>query len=302
MAAKSYPVFHVDAFTRQRFCGNPAVVVAAADDLATPDMLRLANELHRGDTVFVLRPDAGDHDLRLRYFTPTREVPFVAHATIAAHFALGVDGAPQPEHRRQKTGAGIIDVRVRGSGDDRVVAISLAAPTLGKSLDERERAQVLDALGLSSVELDPACPLQIAQKGGTRLMIGLRSTRRLDALKPDLGSLRRLSAHVGADGYFVFARDGAGDGCLTEARLFCPAIGIDEDPVSGNAHGMLGVYLYAHGLLAATDGRVQFRGLQGRVLGRPGRVQVELTTAGQSVSSITIEGEAVLVYRTTIET
>jgi len=190
---------------------------------------------------------------------------------------------------------------VRGAGDDRIVAISLAAPTLGKSPDERERTQVLDALGLGSAELDPACPMQVAQKGGTRLLIGLRSVRRLDSLKPDLAALRRLSAHVGADGYFIFARDGAADGCLTEARLFCPAIGIDEDPVSGNAHGMLGVYLYAHGLLAATDGRPRFAGMQGRALGRPGRVQIELTTAGASVSSITIEGEAVLVYRTTVE-
>jgi PhzF family phenazine biosynthesis protein len=301
MAARRYPVFLVDAFTRRRFCGNPALVVLEADDLTASDMRMLANELHHGDTAFVLAPTADDHDLRLRFFTPEREVPFVAHATVAAHFALGVDDARRPTAVRQMTGAGIIDVRMEGRGDERTVAITLAAPTLGKILDERARSQVLDALGLSSVDIDPACPMQITQKGSTRLMIGLKSIRQLDAVKPDLATLRRLSAHVGVDGYFLFGRDGAGEGCLTEARMFCPAIGVDEDPVSGNAHGMLGVYLYAHGLVTASEGRVKFAGLQGRTLGRPGRVQIELATNGASVSSVTIEGEAVLVYRTTVE-
>jgi PhzF family phenazine biosynthesis protein len=106
---------------------------------------------------------------------------------------------------------------------------------------------------------------------------------------------------VGADGFFVFARAGVADGYLTEARMFCPAIGVDEDPVSGNAHGMLGVYLIAHDLLAPGNGRATFAGLQGRALGRPGRVQVELATSGRNVARVTIEGQAVLVYRTTVE-
>ena len=56
----------------------------------------------------------------------------------------------------------------------------------------------------------------------------------------------------------------------TESRMFCPALGIPEDPVSGNAHGMLGVYLVTHGLMTPKDGRVVFRGQQGHV-GAPPR-------------------------------
>jgi PhzF family phenazine biosynthesis protein len=305
MSARELPVFHIDAFTRRRFCGNPAVVVLDADCLTAAEMRMLANELHHGDTAFVLRPDAADHDLKLRFFTPARELPFAGHATVAAHFALGLDAGtrntPRTARVRQHTGAGIIDVEVRGQGDERSIAITLAPPTLGKVLDEREKSQVLDALGLGSTELDPSCPLQVVLKGSTRLMVGLKSARQLGGLRPDLGTLRRLSAHVGADGFFVFARAGVEDGYLTEARMFCPAIGVDEDPVSGNAHGMLGVYLVAHDLIAPGDGRTSFAGSQGRALGRPGRVQVELEVSGRSVSRVTIAGQAVLVYRTTVE-
>jgi PhzF family phenazine biosynthesis protein len=301
VTARTLPVFRVDAFTRERFRGNPAVVVLDADSLSTAAMRTLANELHQGDTAFVLRPDSSDHDLRVRFFTPTRELPFVGHATVAAHFALGIDRPSQPARVRQQTGAGIVEVEVRGSGASRLIAMTLAPPTLGPVLGDQDRARVLDALGLSSAELDQDCPLQLAVKGSTRLMIGLQSVGQLDSLRPDLAQLRRLSAHVGADGYFVFARSGVESGCLTEARMFCPAIGIDEDPVSGNAHGMLGIYLLAHGLVAPVDGRVAFAGLQGRALGRLGRVRVELALPNARVASVTISGEAVLVYRTTVE-
>jgi PhzF family phenazine biosynthesis protein len=294
-------VFRVDAFTRKRFCGNPAVVVLAADDLTSSEMHALANELHRGDTAFVLKPDGADHDLKVRFFTPTRELPFVGHATVAAHFALGLESTAQPTRVRQLTGAGIVDVEVRGRGVERMIAVSLAPPTLGKTLNDSDKGSVLDALGLRSADLDPHCPLQVALKGSTRLMIGLQSAHQLDGLRPDLGVLRRLSAHIGADGYFVFARQGAEEGCLTEARMFCPAIGVDEDPVSGNAHGMLGVYLLAHQLLAPTDGHATFTGAQGRALGRPGRVLVELATTTEGVAAVTIVGAAVLVYQTTVE-
>jgi PhzF family phenazine biosynthesis protein len=263
-------------------------------------MHRLANELHRGDTVFVTRPEVREHDLKLRFFTPTREVPFIGHCTIAAHYALGCDGAERPRHVRQETGAGVIDVEVRGQGEDRTIAMTLSPPTLGRLLDERERSQVLDALGLSTGELDGACPMRIAFKGGSRLLIGLKSVRRLDVLKPDLAMLKRLSMHLGADGFFVFAREGATEGCLTESRMFCPAIGIDEDPVSGNAHGMLAVYFQVHGLLSVAGGRASFQGLQGRALGRLGRVDIEIKIVDANVASVTVAGQAVLVYRTTV--
>jgi PhzF family phenazine biosynthesis protein len=82
--------------------------------------------------------------------------------------------------------------------------------------------------------------------------------------------------------------------------MFCPAIGIPEDPVSGNAHGMLGVYLAAHGLVPRSGDLVQFSGAQGHYLGRPGQVDVELEFAGGSVGSIRVVGDAVLVFETSL--
>ena len=72
--------------------------------------------------------------------------------------------------------------------------------------------------------------------------------------------------------------------------------GIPEDPVSGNAHGMLGVYLVNHGLLQPKNGNVVFRGHQGQWVRRPGVVDVAVESSGKVAQSVRITGDAVIVY------
>jgi PhzF family phenazine biosynthesis protein len=299
--SRSIHVFQVDAFTDRRFTGNPAGVVLGADVLADDEMLAIARELNNADTAFVLKPDGDDHDLRVRFFTPRTEASFVGHATVAAHYVLSRrDGTPARLRQRQKSGR--VDVEVRGQGVDRRIAVRQSPPPLGRELNERERLAVLDALALSSADLDPRCPIQIVGSGSTRLMIGVRGPEQLKTLKPDFNRLNTLSAQLGAAGHFVFTLQSRTAGCLTESRMFCPALGIPEDPVSGNAHGLLGAYLARHGLLpAAVDGRVRFSGAQGQAVQRPGRVDVELELADGVPGAVWIVGQAVLVFETTIE-
>jgi PhzF family phenazine biosynthesis protein len=83
--------------------------------------------------------------------------------------------------------------------------------------------------------------------------------------------------------------------------MFCPALGIPEDPVSGNAHGLLGVYLAEHKLLRlATEGRVNFSGVQGHYVHRSGRVDVELEMKDGAVDGVWIVGQAVSIFETEI--
>jgi PhzF family phenazine biosynthesis protein len=96
----------------------------------------------------------------------------------------------------------------------------------------------------------------------------------------------------------MFAFNAHGAAHQVESRMFCPALGIAEDPVSGNAHGLLGVYLAHLGLLAPADGRVQFSGVQGHYLHRPGRVEVELEFRDGRLEGVWIRGQAVSIFRT----
>jgi PhzF family phenazine biosynthesis protein len=299
MPSRTVTVYQVDAFTRQLFAGNPAGVVLGAEVLSDHEMQALARELNNSDTAFVLPADDDDHDIRLRFFTPEREVSFVGHATLAAQFARVHAGQAQTGTLRQKSRAGIYEVEIARSAKDVSIAIYQPPPVLQDALDEREGSAIRDALGFDSAALDPRCPLLIAGRDSTRLMVGLRSADLLASLTPDFEALKRLSPHLGADGYFLFVRDAFGAN-TTDSRMFCPVIGIPEDPVSGNAHGMLGAYLVQNGLLAVKAGRAAFIGHQGRTMERPGQVHVEVEGESGNPRRVRISGTARIVFRTEI--
>lgn len=297
--SRSIQIFQVDAFTDRLFTGNPAGVVLGAESLSDDEMLAIARELNNGDTAFVLPPESPDHDVRVRFFTPRTESGFVGHATVATHFVLSrLPGAPRRLRQRQK--AGLVDVEVRGDGAARRIAVRQSAPPLGRELAERERLAVLDALALSSNDLDPRCEMRIVGGAGNRLLIGVRGPQQLKAMKPDFARLTTLSAQLGASGHFVFTLDPQIEGCLVQSRMFCPAMGIPEDPVSGNAHGLLGAYLLHHGLLPRDGDGAAFSGAQGHFVNRPGRVDVEVEFKDGALAGVWIIGNATMVFETAI--
>ncbi len=300
MSQRRCRLFHVDAFTRQRFRGNPAIVVLDADELSEEQMQTIAAEVN-GETAFVLEAESGDHDMQVKFFTPRHPVPFVGHATIAAQYVCAkTAGAPRGK-LRQRTGAGVVEIEVTEAEGDFRIAITQSPPSFGPIVPDHHRRQVLNALGISSPSLHIDCPLQILTKGSSRLLIGLKSPDLLGSLKPDFEELARLTPHVGAEGYFVFALTNIDGVVGTTSRMFCPALGIPEDPVSGNAHGMLGVYLINQELIKATDGRVAFRGQQGQWVRRAGVVDVEVETSGKVAQAVRIVGDAVIVYEAEVQ-
>jgi PhzF family phenazine biosynthesis protein len=296
---RTIQVHQIDAFTRVKFTGNPAGVVLDADSLSDAEMLAIARELNNADTAFVLKADGADHDLRVRFFTPRTEAAFVGHASVAAHYVLS-NHTSGTRRLRQKSRAGIVEVEIRGADAQRRIAIRQSAPPLGREISDRERLAVMDALALASADLDLHCPVTVVGASSTRMMVGVRGPEQLRQLKPDVSRLTTLSAQLGAQGFFVFTLAPEQPDVLTESRMFCPALGIAEDPVSGNAHGMLGVYLARHGLLGRAAAEMKFAGAQGHHVNRPGRVEVELDYQDGAVAGVWIVGQATAIFETQI--
>ncbi|HEY5851192.1 MAG TPA: PhzF family phenazine biosynthesis isomerase [Lysobacter sp.] len=288
-------IYRIDAFTTQRGQGNAAGVVTNAQGLDEAQMQAIAHELGHSETAFVLPPQAGDHDLHIRYFTPTTEVPVCGHATVGAHYALALEGAA-PGVRRQLTGAGVQVVEtLRRDDGTTAVRIQQNAPTFADPLSAELVQDVANALGLREGELDPRAPVQFVSTGHGKLLIAIRSLQRLRELKPDMPRLAALDERVGSKGYFVFTLDNAGgDDGYSHGRMFAPGIGIDEDPVTGNANGPLGAYLVRHGLIDVDSDEVRFRGRQQTGAGRGGFVDVSVQVASGQPVGVAIEGLAVL--------
>lgn len=294
---RTVTVFLVNAFTDRQFHGNPAAVVLGAEVLQESEMRAIAREMSRSDTAFVLPAASPEEDLHVLFFSPHKPMPFVGHATLAVHAVLA-RREPRPL-RRQGGMTGVVEVRSLPDGSG--FSIRQPAPLLGRPVEGTELDEVLALLGLDSSALDLRIPPRIAGTASTRLLLGLKDAAALDAIRPQLAALASLSARIGAHGYFAFTLTGPPGAPGTESRMFCPALGIDEDAVSGNAHAMLGVYLLELGLLAARDGRARFTGVQGRHVGRGGEVLVELEagTDGRATAA-SIAGNAVILFETTL--
>jgi PhzF family phenazine biosynthesis protein len=300
-------IFQVDAFTRRRFAGNPATVVLDADGQSDAAMSAIAREFAHAEVAFVSAATAPDHDLRVRFFNARKEAPFVGHATIAAHAVLLALGRRQFGVLRQAGATGIVEVAAEPlpSGADRadggtLIEFRQSVPELENPLPLKTTLRVAEALRLPATSLHETLPARVARKGGSRLLVPVGERRALDVLAPNFETLTELGYEIGTDGFFVFAIDrGSGAGEFsTESRMFCPALGIPEDPASGNAHAMLACYLFE---LGEIDEQVTgFIGLQGRHMQRPAQIHVRLEVRDGGLTAAHIGGGAVIVSEGTL--
>lgn len=290
-------LFHVDAFTRTPYRGNPAGVVLNADGMPDSEMQDLARELKHSETAFVLQPDAADHDLRIRYFTPTTEVPLCGHATIAAHFARATALRTGDVTLRQKTGAGIQTVHVaRNDVGSHRVTLHQGAPSFEPPLATEWHRRTLSALGISEHDVLDALPLQVVSTGHSKVMVPLKRQVALDHLSPDMAALAALSKDIGCNGYFAFQILPDPHKAATYGRMFAPAIGIAEDPVTGNANGPVGAYLVKHQLFPHAGGTFHLQGHQGRALRRDGVVHVQVAGPQGAPADVSIAGDACILF------
>ena len=243
-------VFQVDSFTKEVFSGNPAGVVLNADGLTDDEMLKIARELNNSETSFILSPDDPGHEVKVRFFTPTVEVPSCGHATIAAHYVRAlVNDLPDCEII-QKIGAGILPVQIKRVQNDILISMTQGKIVFEEPLSQNAVLKITDALGISSKDLLTDAPVQIVSTGHSKVLIGVKSEKTVNEISPQLIKLSEISKEINCNGYFVFAfKDDKNEG-LTTGRMFAPAIGISEDPVTGNANGPLGAYLVKHKLVS----------------------------------------------------
>ncbi len=299
-------MYQVDAFTGEIFKGNPAGVVPRADGLTEGEMQLIARELGNSETAFILPAQGPDHDVWVRFFTPSNEVPICGHATISAHLVRALEEDLAGCTVTQKTGAGILPVEVVRENDSRKIVMTQGEVVFSPVLGEEQQERIVKALGLSSEDLDTRCPIRIVSTGHSKVMIGIGSRKRLNSLRPDNDALIRISDTIGCTGYYVFTLDSGANApdeaqILTHGRMFAPAIGIAEDPVTGNASGPLGAYLVHHRLVEAEGDGFRFMAKQGEAMGRPGVVEVEVEiVAGRPVRT-KVGGSGVVVFKTEIE-
>ncbi len=259
------PFYQVDAFTRRTFGGNPAAVCLLPGALSSREMLSIASEMNLSETAFVQPPDSAGLR-RLQWFTPAVEVPLCGHATLAtSHVLIREAGAPVP--LRFDTLSGVLTVEEDPDG-----WLSMDFPA-DPPAPEQAPEGLLEALGCA-----PDAPTLLGVKGW---IVRLSSEAEVRALEPEMGALGRVDVGPTALGVIVTA---PGDGDVDfVSRFFGPWVGVDEDPVTGMAHTLLGPYWTRELDKPALRARqVSARGGDLRVRTAGDRVQV----SGQAVTVV----------------
>lgn len=298
---KKLVIYQIDSFTRERFKGNPAGVVINADGLSDNQMQLIARELNNSETAFLCSPDDNNCDGVIRYFTPKTEVPTCGHATIAAMYAKALEENLDSCVLKYKTRIGILPFEIIKENNDYQVIMTQGKFELSPVFDDFTTKRILTSLGLDFSDIDKKCPIQIASTGHSKVMIGITSRKKLNDLTPNLYDLADLSKLINCNGYFVFTFDSDREDTLTYGRMYAPAIGINEDPVTGNANGPLGGYLVQNKIVTYKNNLFEFNGRQGEKIDRVGVINVRVNIENEKPSLIQIRGEATLVFRTEIE-
>lgn len=286
--------YTLDVFTTTRFEGNPLAVITDGDGLSDDAMLAVAREMNLSETVFVQKPTEDQALARLRIFTTREELKLAGHPVIGTWFLLAELGVvPAQEggvHVLQQTGAGVlpVEIRFKDGRPQRVTMTQTDAAFRPAKLDKKALAA---ALGLSAKDLDPRLEPEYVSTGIFNLMVPLRNRAALGKIAMNMVALRKLLGKNATMAY-CFA---CGDNGKAFSRGMLPWE-LYEDAATGSAAGALGAYLVKHGRLSPAH---TLNILQGEEMGRPSRIEVEVTQGGKKLVP-RVSGAAVKVFEGTV--
>ncbi len=204
-------------------------------------------------------------------------MPFCGHATIATAVALAEAEGVGPF--MFETAAGVVETSTERDAEGRVTAGFRSVEPHLEALDPGVADRLLGILGLRSDDLDERMPLAQAFAGNLHPVVAIASRETFDAFTFDPAVLRTLMDERGWKGTVITVHIGGDlfDGLVAEARNLFPVGEITEDPATGSAAASLGAYLRERGALAAP---FAFTVLQGRHIGRPSVLEVEVPASG----------------------
>jgi trans-2,3-dihydro-3-hydroxyanthranilate isomerase len=295
----------VDVFADRAFAGNPLAVVLGAGDLSTAQLQALAREFNLSETAFPMQPTPAQAQAgaayRLRIFTPLTELPFAGHPSVgtawvlAQHRQFGLTPG-SAERWVQACPAGLVGVHLDRNG----ARVSAAAPPSGGAVDcvpVTDAGAAVQAVGLDLDDLvdDRRAASFVASAGLpfwfllVRESAVLRATAQLSDLTGLVGpaevkgtSLARLAGVVAVS----WSEQSAG----AHVRVFCPDIGMVEDPATGSAALALSAVLVRAGRLPSS-GPSSYVVRQGAEIGRPSALQCDLVAVGGRVTESWVGGD-----------
>jgi len=270
---KKMLVKKVNAFTRSINAGNPAGVVTKPGNLTEDQMKYISKTLGVSETAFIFPSKVADY--KVRFFSPEVEVDLCGHATIATFYTMAQEGMFDKKKTKitvtQETKAGIlpIDIYFKDEKCEKVMMTQSKPIMKGIRLDKKE---IADSLNIYESDIDDSLPEQIVSTGLFTLPICIRSLYHLKIMRPNFEKIKQICTKLDVGSFHVFSFETIEEDSIYHARCFAPLYGINEDPVTGTANGAVSNYLVKNKIINQKKIVCE----QGDIMGRPGRVFVEI--------------------------
>ncbi|QYR23517.1 PhzF family phenazine biosynthesis protein [Paenibacillus sp. sptzw28] len=219
----SIPLAIIDAFTSEKFKGNPAAVCLLENEPEDGWMQQVAAEMNLSETAFLVLSKNGGYDLR--WFTPISEVDLCGHATLAsAHYLWENGHLKYDEQAAFHTKSGLLTAERSNDG----ITMNFPSEPVEQTTAPEE---LVEALGLIP---------RFVGRNRMDYLVEVDSENTVRTLRPDYTLLSKVDSR----GVIVTSRSDAGsrESCDFVSRAFFPAVGINEDPVTGSAHCALAPY------------------------------------------------------------
>jgi PhzF family phenazine biosynthesis protein len=257
------------AFTTDPIGGNPAGVWIGDTLPPADEMQRIAGKVGYSETAFLAPDGSGEPGrLRIRYFSPAKEIDFCGHATIASGVALAERGWPTSMVLR--TNDGVVDLDVDRDAEGRYRSTLRSVEPWVREFPDGVLDRLLALLDWRRVDLDPALPPMLAYAGVRHPIIAVRDLATLGRMTYDFESMRALMLEHDLTTIQLIWREGP---LRFHARDPFAAGGVVEDPATGAAAAALGAYLREVGEITVP---AEFEIIQGVEMGRPSLLTVSL--------------------------
>jgi PhzF family phenazine biosynthesis protein len=260
----------VNAFVDQGRGGNPAALVLEADGLTAAQKQRAAARIGLSETAFVSASAVAD--VKLEFFTPTRQIAHCGHATIAAFACLRERGRIAGPASSKET----VDGRREIFLEDDLVFMEQRAPRY-RELGNRV-GEALGSLRLAEADLLPGQTPVVVDTGNGFLIVPLAGEAGVAAAVPDPGRVAALSEAFDLVGFYLVSRQTRVPGRDAGARMFAPRYGIPEEAATGMAAGPLAAWL--HDRLGSA--RETYRIEQGHLMQPPSPSLIEVRLIRES--------------------
>jgi len=276
----------LDVFTDRVFGGNQLAVFPHAGELPDWFMSAIARELKVNETVFVTGRTGNGFAARI--FSPHGELPFAGHPVIGSAFVLA-DQVPSDQFELNVPAGPVPIEIVRVPNGQQIM---LQSPTLPLRLKQTVQAADLAAmLSLSERQIAPE-PAEAYSAAIPFFCIPLADPESVKQANLDKSVWARVLRNCLAPHIYIFSFGQNGD---IFARMFAPAVGIDEDAATGAAAVALGGYLAEHD--PAHNEMSAYTIHQGAEIGRPSQIRLEVSSGRGALASVRIGGQCVLLGR-----